>query len=391
VNGLDLVLLLAVLLFGWSGYRQGLLAGIFSFGGFVGGGLAGLYLGPTLADTFAGGNGGALVRIIVTLVAASLGQLVGTVVGGSLRRRVTWEPARLVDSTGGALLAGLGVLVVAWGLGSIVRQNSPLVGLNRQINESLVLREVDRALPPANDVFGPFLKFWDRQGFPTVISDLGRDTARVDPPDTALTRSPAVRTARSRVLKILGVARSCSRRLEGTGFVYARERVMTNAHVVAGVKDPDVVMEDGRRRTGRVVLYDPGRDVAVIYVPGLDLAPLAFAGDARRGDDAVVVGYPEDGPFTAGAARVRERITAVGRDIYQRRNVRRDVYALRAQVRPGNSGGPLLAPDGTVYGVIFAAAADDPETGYALTADEVRSDATAARNRTQAVSTQSCD
>jgi S1-C subfamily serine protease len=190
---------------------------------------------------------------------------------------------------------------------------------------------------------------------------------------------------------VTGVARSCSRRLEGTAFVYAPEHLMTNAHVVAGVRTPRVEVSRGDVRDAKVVLYDPGRDIAVLYVRGLKLAPLRFAGEAKSGDTAVVVGYPEDGPFTAVSARVRERITAVGRDIYDRRDVRRDVYALRTKVRPGNSGGPLLAPDGRVIGVIFAAAADDPSTGYALTAREVAKDATDGARATGDVSTQGCD
>lgn len=390
MNGLDVALIGAIGLFAWTGYRQGLLAGVLSFGGFVGGGLVGLYVAPAVAETFAGGSGATLVRIAVVLALASLGQLVGTLAGGAARRRVTWAPARQIDSAGGALVSAIGVLAIAWAMSTLLRE-SPYVGLNKQINGSMVLQRVDDTLPSPTRVFGPFLRLWDRQGFPTVFTDLGRPTANVPAPDQAVLRSTAVRSTRTRVLKILGVAKSCSRRLEGTGFVYAPERLMTNAHVVAGVRNPEVVEEDGDRFDATVVVYDPGRDVAVLYVPGLKLTPLAFAGDASSGDTAVVVGYPEDGPFTATAARVRERITAVGRDIYQSRNVRRDVYALRAKVRPGNSGGPLLATNGRVAGVIFAAAADDSETGYALTADEVRGVAADGARRTTAVSTQPCD
>ena len=192
------------------------------------------------------------------------------------------------------------------------------------------------------------------------------------------------------MFKVTGVAQACSRRIEGSGFVYAPERVMTNAHVVAGVKNP-LVEVDGRTVSARVVVYDPQRDLAVLYVRGLRAAPLAFAGPAPAGSDAVVVGYPQDGPFRADAARVRETQRARGPDIYGASTVVREVYALRALVQPGNSGGPLLDPQGRVLGVVFAAAADDDDTGYALTAAEVSSDAERGRTATTAVGTQGCD
>jgi S1-C subfamily serine protease len=199
-----------------------------------------------------------------------------------------------------------------------------------------------------------------------------------------------VQSVRSRVFKITGIASSCSRRIEGSGFAYAPGRVMTNAHVVAGVRHPQVHV-GGSSLDATVVLYDPDRDVAVLAVPDLHVVPLVFAGQARTGDGAVVVGYPQDGPFRADAARVRGTQEAKGPDTYQRRTVVRQIYALRARVRPGNSGGPLVSPGGKVYGVVFAAAADDAQTGYALTAREVSADAALGRTATGSVSTQGCD
>ena len=388
---LDLILVCAVVLFGITGYRQGFLVGVLSFAGFLGGGVLGVFVAPPIAEQVATGGARSLIGIALVLALASVGQLLGAIAGGALRRRMVWKQVRLVDSIGGSVMSAVGVLLVAWVLGTAV-QDSPYRGLSKQVRGSVILQTVDDVMPSAPTFFDAFRRMIDERGFPQVFVGLGpRDTASVPPPDPAVLNSPAVRTARSRVLKIVGIAPSCRRRLEGSGFVYAPEHVMTNAHVVAGTREVTVEGENGRKRDGRVVLYDPRRDIAVIYVPGLGLAPLVFAGDADSGDSAVVAGYPENGPFNAGPARVRERITAVGRDIYQRNTVRRDVYALRAVVRQGNSGGPLLAPDGRVYGMIFAAAADDANTGYALTADEVAPDATGARSRTTAVSTQSCD
>lgn len=387
---LDFLIIGAVVVVGIGGYRQGLVVDALSLVGLIGGGVVGLFAAPPIARAVVEGNAQGVLALGIGLVLAILGQLVGTTVGTTLRQRITWKPARLVDSAVGAFMAASGVLLMAW-VFALPASKSPYPALNKQISNSFVVRTLHGALPAPPPVFDEFLELFRKRGFPEVFSGIPVQTAKVPPPDPKVANSAAVKLARNRVLKVTGVARACSRRLEGTAFVYAPERLMTNAHVVAGVSNPLVEVSPGQTREARVVVYDPSRDIAVLYVKGLKLAPLTFAGTAKTGDDAVVVGYPEDGPFTAVSARVRERITAVGRDIYDRRDVRRDVYALRTRVRPGNSGGPLLAPDGRVYGVIFAAAADDASTGYALTAKEVASDADAGRNATAAVSTQGCD
>jgi S1-C subfamily serine protease len=165
---------------------------------------------------------------------------------------------------------------------------------------------------------------------------------------------------------------------------------MTNAHVVAGVKSVTVAQSDGTQYDAKVVLYDPQRDVAVLYVPDLTVAPMSFARPVNGQADAVVVGYPEGGPFTPVPARVRERLKARGPNIYQSAMVTREIYSLFAQVRPGNSGGPLLNPKGGVLGVVFAASLDNKVTGYALTAAEVAPDAAAGESRTAKVGTGAC-
>ena len=215
--------------------------------------------------------------------------------------------------------------------------------------------------------------------------------ANVPPPDPAVAHAAGVERARPSVVKIVGTAPSCSRTLEGSGFVFAPQHVLTNAHVVAGVRNGVTVT--GRHHTfhGTVVLYDPERDVAVIYVPGLRARPLAFAPAPSWGDSAIVAGYPLNGRFTATPARIGSEQPAASPDIYQAHTVTRDIYAIRAVVRPGNSGGPLLAPSGAVDGMMVAAAVDLNDTGYALTAGEVASDVNAGRAATAPVSTHGCD
>lgn len=388
---LDVVLVVAVLLFAVSGYRQGLVVGVLSFVGFVGGGVLGAQIAPSVAASITSGRSQPLVGLLIVFVAAVLGQVLARAVGAAVRRRLSWSPARLVDSLGGAAVSVAAVLVVAWFLGSIVA-GSPFGGLADQVRRSRVLAAVDSAMPAeAHTWFSSLRRLVDEKAFPQIFARLSPPPAApVAPPDPAVAGTRAVALARDDVVRVTGVARVCSRGLQGSGFVYGTERVMTNAHVVAGVDSPQV--EVGRRRLpARVVLFDPNRDIAVLYVPGLDRRPLSFAGPARPGDPAVVAGYPENGPFTAVAARIRGSQRVTGPDIYQRRTVTREVYAVRAVVRPGNSGGPLLDPNGGVYGVVFAAAADGGDTGYALTAAEVAPDARAGATATTPVGTDGCD
>ena len=388
---LDVVLVSAAVLFAVSGYRQGFVVGVLSFVGFLGGGIIGAKLAPVLADGPLSGLPVGVVGLGTVFLLASLGQLLATLVGAWLRNRLVWKPLRRVDNVAGALTSVVSLLLVSWLVGQALA-SAPYPRVASQVRRSVVIDTIDKVVPESGQrFFRSFRQLVGDRGFPEVFGGLvPTRVIDVEPPDPELARSRAVTVARPDVLKVTGVAQSCSRRIEGTGFVFASERVMTNAHVVAGVKDPQVQVA-GRSLAARVVLYDPDRDVAVLFVPGLGRSPLSFAGPAKSGSSAVVVGYPNDGPFRADPARVRGTQKARGPNIYQNRTVLREIYSLRARVQPGNSGGPLLDTEGRVLGVVFAAAADDSQTGYALTAAEVASDARSGATRTERVSTQTCD
>ena len=391
-DALDVVLAVAALLFAVSGYRQGFVVGVLSFVGFFGGGVLGARAAPSVAESgFLVDLPRPVVGLGVVFLAATVGQLLATLVGAALRNRLTWRPARAVDAVGGAVVSVVSLLLVAWLIGTAVASSS-ITALASQVRRSVVLQTVDDLVPPQGQrFFASFRRLIDDRGFPEVFGGLApTQVTEVEPPDPAVAGSGVVEAARPSILKITGVAQDCRRRIEGTGFVYAPERVMTNAHVVAGVDAPEVEVGE-ELLPGRVVLFDAGRDIAVLAVPGLERPPLAFAGEADSGANAIVVGYPQDGPFRADAARIRGTQRARGPDIYQERTVVREIYALRGLVRPGNSGGPLLAAEGGVYGVIFAAAADDEQTGYALTADEVAEPARVGAAATEAVDTRTCD
>jgi S1-C subfamily serine protease len=245
----------------------------------------------------------------------------------------------------------------------------------------------------ASTWFADFSSVLAQSGFPQVFSPFANEPiTEVQAPDPALVGSPVAARAKQSIVKVVGTAEDCGKVLEGTGFVFADRRVMTNAHVVGGVDEPTVqIGGEGRLYDAKVVLYDSQRDIAVLDVPDLKAKPLQFAeDDARSGNSAIVAGYPENGAYDVRSARVRGRIDANGPDIYRRDTVRRDVYSLYTMVRQGNSGGPLLTPEGKVYGVIFARSLDDAQTGYALTADEIRDDITLGRTANQQVDSQEC-
>jgi S1-C subfamily serine protease len=392
MNLLDIVLLVAAVSFAWSGYRQGFVVGVLAFGGFVGGGVVGLLLAPSLVSRIDPGLTQSLLALVVVLAVATIGQVSLAWIGSAVRDTMTWRPARVLDATLGALVSVIALLLVAWFLASALRPG-PVSALSRQIGDSRVIAAVDDVMPDeANTLFSSFRRVLDDNGLPTVFGGLSPERIRpVEPPDEGVAGTRAVRRAGTSVVRVTGTADACNRRLDGTGFVMSDRHVMTNAHVVAGVDRPEVqIGGDGRNYSSRVVVYDPDRDLAVLFVPDLRAEPLAFDSSGERGDQGVVAGFPGGGPYRLEAARIRDTIDARGPDIYHRRSVTREVYSLYADVEPGNSGGPLLSLDGNVYGVIFAKSLDDPDTGYALTVDEARPVIRAGRDRRQAVDTGSC-
>ena len=392
MSWLDVVVLVLAVVFAVSGFRQGFLTAALSFVGFFGGAIVGAQVADPVASRFAAeSNARIAVAVAVVLALALIGQVIAVRVGAALRERLTWRPAQQVDAVLGALVSVIAVLLVSWMVATPLA-SAPFPRLSAAVRDSQVVRSIDQVVPrPVRGLYTNLRDLVRNYDFPEVFGPLVPTRVRtVDAPDPALLRSPEVRRVRPSVLKITGVAESCARRIEGSGFVYATDRIMTNAHVVAGVGKPQVEV-GGKRRAADVVLYDPGRDVAVLRVPALGLRPLTFADRrADTDDDAIVVGYPEDGPFFVGPARVRDRMQIRGPDIYNERTVTREVYSIRGDVRSGNSGGPLVSPSGSVYGVIFAAAVDQPDTGFVLTATEVGSDARAGAAATEPVPTGDC-
>ena len=393
---LDLILIVVVAAFAVSGYRQGFIVGVLSFFGFVGGALLGAEFGPSISRALVGGQTQQDVIAVVVLVSfAVIGQFIASSIGAAMRSTVTRHSATVADSVGGSLVSMASVLLIAWVVGSVLVQ-SPFPVVDAQVDNSLVLQTLDRFMPtPAKTMFSDFRRLLaSNSTYAEVFSGIGAERLfPIAAPDPAVLDSPGYLAARSRVVKVQGVAQSCSQSIEGSGFVISPDHVLTNAHVVAGVTDrPTVTTESGVTLPAAVVFYDPQVDVAILYVPQLDLSPLRFSGSAGPGDSAVVAGYPLDAQsLQAAAARIGDVQNAQGPNIYDTSTVTRQIYEIRALVQSGNSGGPLLSPAGTVDGVVFAAAVGVSDTGFALTAAEVSADASAGANLTAPVSTGACD
>src|SRR4051795_12704344 len=274
----DLLLIGLALLFALSGFRQGLLVSATSIVGFLGGAVIGAQLSGPVADRIDGSNvTRVFAALVVVLAGALLGQIVAGAIGRALRSHVTWEPAKLVDSVAGAVVSSAAVLLVAWMVASPLA-SSPFPPVASQVRQSALVQAVDRAVPDSvRAVYDNLREAIDRRGLPDVLDPLTPTQAREVPaPDGNLTGSPVVGAVSGSVVKVSGIAPSCSRQIDGSGFVYAQERVMTNAHVLAGVTNPKVEAE-GEEYDATPVYVDPETDIAVLDVPGLPQVPLNFA------------------------------------------------------------------------------------------------------------------
>lgn len=388
---IDLILLVAVFLAAISGWRHGALASGLAFVGVVLGAIFGIMLAPHVIVFVDDQLGRLLLGITLIVILVIIGEVCGMVVGRTARGLLRLRFLHFIDSAVGAVFQAVAIIVAVYLLAV------PLTAAGRPdiaaaVRGSEVLNRVDTVAPPwLKDIPREFAALIDTSGLPDVLGPFARTPVTpVDPPDGDLAYAPVVTDVQRSVPRIRGTAQSCLKALEGTGIVIAPELVMTNAHVVAGTEGVTIETLDGVF-DAFVVIFDPSIDIAVLRVPGLPAAALPFIDDlVPRGTDAIVVGYPGGGPYTANSVRVREVLELTGPDIYQRSTVNREVYTVRGSVRQGNSGGPLINSEGTVLGVVFGAAADDPETGFVLTNREVAPHLSAALSAFAPVGTGSC-
>jgi len=391
VNLVDLGVIVISIFAAVRGWRRGLFGQALELGGGFIGLLVGLGLGPAVADAFTNepGLSSALISIFFVLVTVTLGQTIGYIVGH--RMHVSLQRIQLSGVNSG-LGAGFGVavwLVSFWLVGSLLVQG-PSPGFARVLKRSSILRVTNRVLPEPPNVLAYLRQYLDTSGFPQVFAGIPRLSDPVDLPNQR-TANRAARAGQGSTVRI--VLEACGGIQLGSGWIADPDSVVTNAHVVAGGTDATVQELNGGDLSGRVVLYDPDTDIAVLHVPGLSGRPLTLDTAIKdRGTPGATLGYPgeQNGSLEAKPAAVQDSYNATGRDIYGRKLVTRQVYELRSGVRKGDSGGPFVLPDGRVAGVVFAASTTDGDTGYALTGAEVEDEVKRGSARSDPVGTGSC-
>ena len=389
---LDIAVLAVAFIAAISGWRSGALGSLLSFVGVLLGAIAGVLLAPHIVSHIAAPRAKLFAALFLILALVVVGEVAGVVLGRAVRSAIRNNGIRLADSIIGVGVQVVVVLTAAWLLATPLTQSKDQPELAAAVRGSRVLAGVNEVAPTWLATVPKRLSaLLNTSGLPAVLEPFSRTPIlKVAPPDSALSSNPVVAAVQPSVVKIRSVAPSCQKVLEGSGFVISPNRVMTNAHVVAGSNSVQVYAS-GNPFDATVVSYDPAVDIAILAVGNLPPPPLAFAKEkANSGDNVVVLGYPGGGNFTATPARIRELIKLSGPDIYRDpQPVTRYVYTIYANVEQGNSGGPLIDLNGKVVGVVFGAAVDDPNTGFVLTKDEVESQLAKIGN-TQAVGTGAC-
>jgi S1-C subfamily serine protease len=369
---LDIAVLAVAFIAAVSGWRSGALGSLLSLIGVVLGVTAGFLLAPRLFEHVAAPRAKLFAALFLILALVVVGEVAGVVLGRAVRGAIYNRSLRFLDSLVGVAVQLVVVLMAAWLLAGLMSSSSQ-PSMAAAANGSRVLTQVEHYAPPwLKTVRNRVSAMLHGSGFTQVLEPFSRTpVVAVAAPDSTLSKNPVVANTEPSVVKIRAIAPGCQKVLEGSGFVLSPDRVMTNAHVVAGSNNV-TVEASGNPYDATVVSYDPTVDIAILSVPHLPAGPLAFAnGPVKSGTEGIVMGYPGGGGFMATPARIRELIELNGPDIYRTATINREVYTVRANVEQGNSGGPLIDLDGQVIGVVFGAAVDDNDTGFVLTAKEV--------------------
>ncbi|MBC2682394.1 MarP family serine protease [Corynebacterium anserum] len=393
---IDALLIIAAIYAMTTGYRQGGFAAILALIGVLLGGYLGVQIlphsVPFAAEKLGNTNG---VRFVAALVTVLLSVLIcfgiGSRLGQRLRDQIRTKSLLKVESLVGMVVLSITTMIVAW-LILVPLANGDTSDFGKSVRDSKVLAAVGRFSPDwVKNLPNQTTAMIHADGFPVIIDPFETVPNREVPvPDPALQNSSVVQQTRSSIVHVVGEAEQCRRLLQGTGFALTPDIVMTNAHVVAGTDAVALKTTDGQKNA-TVTYYNPQEDIALLKVDDGHFTPLAWAENVGEpGDNAVVLGFPEGGPFRATPARIRDRFTISGPNIYADARVDREAYSLRSNVVQGNSGGPLINERGEVLGLIFGADMNQKETGYALTREEVMSHVGDLESHTSPVGTEGC-
>ena len=345
------------------GYRQGLIVGALTLVGFGVGAFAGSRIGPLLLTE---GSHSPYAPLCAALGALLIGALTAVTVESfalGLREKIVRRPyLHVADGAGGAALIASVALGLAWVFGAVLLHAPSTTQLRADIQRSVILRSLNDVLPPT----GPVLNALNRvDPAPTVLGP----APPVAPPDAAIASDPEVLSAGDSVVRVLSTA--CGLGIEGSGWAVEPEIVVTNAHVIAGADDTTVTTQNGIELEATPIYYEPRQDLALLRV-GAALPPLPVSSDRESGESGAVLGYPENGPYSLSPARIGETRATVSEDSYGNGPIERTIVAMSGIVRSGNSGGPLVDPDGRVVGTVFAATTSGPRGGFAIPAEQVR-------------------
>ena len=142
-------------------------------------------------------------------------------------------------------------------------------------------------------------------------------------------------------------------RSRGTGsgfFVTSAGHVVTNHHVIDGCKTLSVTPAGGTASAARLIAADEANDLALLQsaAPSASFARFREPTPLLSGDDVAVVGYPLHGKIAIKPILVEGHVS-IGSGA-----PRPQQFAMKIDVRRGNSGGPILDSSGHVVGVVVA-------------------------------------
>jgi S1-C subfamily serine protease len=386
---LDVLVVIVLLVYLSEGWRNGFLRSLAAIVGLVAGAVAAFFSIPLVGAIVPDPFWRTFLVVSVAVAFILLGAMLGAAVGRAIQGRVERAPLRPLERVGGAfanLVAG--ALITALIAGSVASLGIPV--LSQSVSNSWVLQAIQTVTPePVTAALARLRSAVLAQGLPVISGGFGGITKSPGVPQMA-TNTAALSAAAASVVRINGTAYACGQNQSGSGFVISKDRIVTNAHVVAGVQQPVIEAPNGQTLDGRVVYFDPDNDLAVISVSGLGAPTLALSDALGVGNKAVIDGYPYGGPFTTGGAQILAKSEESVENIYSSKRTIRELYTVAADIEPGNSGGPLLSEDGRIAGIVFAKSSDDPNLGYAMTDTLLDPLVQHASMMTSAVSSGSC-